>query len=58
MISLNSLLSEAHFKVIMQIQQMNADAQCDEKINRTIYNALHEVKLVLMQMQMGRKEFF
>jgi len=58
MISLDSLLGEAHFKIIMKIQQMNAEAQSDEKINRTIYNALHEAKHVLMQMQMGRKEFF
>jgi len=58
MISMNSLLSEAHFKVIIKIEGMNADAQRDERINKLIYNALHEAKFVLMEMQMGRKEFF
>ena len=58
MISMSSLLSEAHFKVIIKIQQMNEDAQRDEKINKTVYNALHEAKFVLMEMQMGRKVFF
>ena len=56
--NLDSLLSDAHFKVIMKIQQMNEDAQRDEKINKTVYNALHEAKFVLMEMQMGRKVFF
>ena len=55
---MSELLKELYAKTTMKIDGMTLVAQGGERINRSLYNLLHQMKYEIINMQMQRGELF
>jgi len=55
---MSELLKELYVKTTMKIDRMTITAQEGTRINRSVYNLLHQMKFEILNMQIQRGELF